>query len=584
MEGVIDEVNQEYIPKGIQPYTKPGLSLILLLSGGAVLYSFIKRLVIRAQVKVVLSETQRRRSEQLQSLKERLQKAHLPEVLKKEILSLDLVQLQKRLKDRTLKSIDVLRAYQTKALEAQGKINCIAAVIEEAEELAYSCDSLPIVTKPLHGIPISLKENIVYKGLHQTSGLVSLLLQPPAEEDSVLVKCLKELGAIPFVTTNVPQSLMSISCNNNIYGQTKNPHNQEHCPGGSSGGEAALIGYGGSILGIGTDIGGSIRIPSHFCGVYGFKTTTSRFGIGSLFKARKEQILVETSTGPMAQTAEGLVVALKALFSQTVFDIDYQISPILFQNNLYDSKQPLRIGYYLTDNIVNSTASCRRAILMAKKALEARGHKVVEFTPPRLMDAVCLTCRIIMSDGYILGRLVRHESATKELFISKATEGLKCILSPLLQPIDPVTSRVLKSMDGHRNYQDIFNLVSEKEKYEKEFAAALKEDHLDAIISPVFASPSVKISCPGLGRFPSYALLYNLLNYPGVSMPVTKVTEEEANEQYTATNILEYFMKSSIPGSAGLPVSVQIMVPKYKDELALRLMMEMDSELKKKSS
>uniref|UniRef100_A0A0L8I126 fatty acid amide hydrolase n=1 Tax=Octopus bimaculoides TaxID=37653 RepID=A0A0L8I126_OCTBM len=584
MEDTLRKYCELYIPAEVYPYIEPGIYAILLVSGGALLASFIKRVHMNLKVKAAIKDARNKRAEQLKALKERLQKSSLTTELRNKILSLDIVQLQKQLKERSLKAIDVLHAYQFKALEAQEKTNCIIALIPEAEELALNCDSLPSVTKPLHGIPISLKETVVCKGLHQTWALASSLLDPPATDDSNFVKCLKELGAIPFVTTNVPQTLMTISCDNNIYGQTRNPHNADRCPGGSSGGEGALIGYGGSILGIGTDLGGSIRCPSHFCGIYGLKTTVNRFGTGSTCNAFKDQILIENSIGPMAQTADGLIITAKALFSPEVFEMDHKIIPVAFQNHLFEDKRKLRIGYYVTDNVVNATPACRRAVLMAKKALEAKGHTVVEFTPPRILDALCIAMHILWSDGHVLRRIIKHEKPCKEMFFARTFEGFNRIIAWFAYPFDKVSSRIIRTMDGLRNYRDIYNLVNEKEKYNEEFANAMQNDKLDALICPVMASPSFLISCPNFGRFPSYPLLYNLLNYPVVSMPITKVSEEDVNEKYNARTLPEFCLKGSIPGSVGLPVNVQVVAPIYKDELALRVMKEIDSELKMKST
>ncbi|XP_014767733.1 fatty acid amide hydrolase 1 [Octopus bimaculoides] len=584
MEDTLRKYCELYIPAEVYPYIEPGIYAILLVSGGALLASFIKRVHMNLKVKAAIKDARNKRAEQLKALKERLQKSSLTTELRNKILSLDIVQLQKQLKERSLKAIDVLHAYQFKALEAQEKTNCIIALIPEAEELALNCDSLPSVTKPLHGIPISLKETVVCKGLHQTWALASSLLDPPATDDSNFVKCLKELGAIPFVTTNVPQTLMTISCDNNIYGQTRNPHNADRCPGGSSGGEGALIGYGGSILGIGTDLGGSIRCPSHFCGIYGLKTTVNRFGTGSSKEIMNGQILIENSTGPMTQTSDGLIIAAKALFSQEVFEMDPQISPIKFQDHLFESKKNLRIGYYVTDNVVNTTSACQRAVLVAKKALEAKGHTMIEFTPPRVLDALCLAAKILWLDGRIKTRLIKHEKPSKEMFLERMLEGFNRIIAAFIYPFDKTSSRFLSVMDGMTKYDDIYNLVDKKRDYDKEFADAMQKHNLDAIICPVFGSPSLLINCPGFGRFPTYTLLYNLLNYPGVSMPVTKVTEEDVKMTYNAKTMAEYFMKKSIPGSVGLPVNIQVVAPTYKDELALRIMKELDSELKKKSN
>jgi fatty acid amide hydrolase len=131
------------------------------------------------------------------------------------------------------------------------------------------------VKGPLHGLPISVKEQIGVKGTDSTLGFAKYVFQPSAT-DAPIVAALKDLGAIPFCKTNVPQSLLTYGCGNPIFGETVNCLNSKLSPGGSSGGEACLIAGGGSVLGIGTDVGGSVRIPAHFCGVVGMKPTRQR--------------------------------------------------------------------------------------------------------------------------------------------------------------------------------------------------------------------------------------------------------------------------------------------------------------------
>ena len=113
------------------------------------------------------------------------------------------------------------------------------------------------------------------EGFDSTCGLACRCFDPAAE-DAVLIRALRRAGAIPFVRTNVPQLLMIPECSNGIHGTTCNPHDATRTCGGSTGGEGALIAARGSPLGVGTDIGGSIRIPSAFCGICGFKPTGTR--------------------------------------------------------------------------------------------------------------------------------------------------------------------------------------------------------------------------------------------------------------------------------------------------------------------
>ena len=120
-----------------------------------------------------------------------------------------------------------------------------------------------------------MKDCIDQKGADSTCGAASRVLAPSAE-DGLVVRLLREAGALPFVRSNVPQLLMMPDSENFIFGRTNNPYCAKRGPGGSSGGEAALVAAGCSIMGVGSDIGGSIRNPAHFSGVCGFKPTPQR--------------------------------------------------------------------------------------------------------------------------------------------------------------------------------------------------------------------------------------------------------------------------------------------------------------------
>ena len=127
---------------------------------------------------------------------------------------------------------------------------------------------------PLHGIPTTLKDQFDVKGYDSTLGYLSRALSP-AKDDAVLVKMLRSLGAVIVAKSNLPQSIMWCETENPLFGLTTNPYSRDYTPGGSTGGEAALIACGASALGFGTDIGGSIRIPSHMMGIYGLKPSVS---------------------------------------------------------------------------------------------------------------------------------------------------------------------------------------------------------------------------------------------------------------------------------------------------------------------
>jgi hypothetical protein len=137
----------------------------------------------------------------------------------------------------------------------QDYVNAVAAAAERDAERARGG-----VRGPLHGLPVSFKEQYHQKGFHSTCGVVCRLART-CDDDANLVRLVRAAGGIPFVRTNVPQLCMLPESFNAIYGTTRNPYDEARTSGGSSGGEGALVAARGSPLGLGTDIGGSIRIP-----------------------------------------------------------------------------------------------------------------------------------------------------------------------------------------------------------------------------------------------------------------------------------------------------------------------------------
>ena len=160
-------------------------------------------------------------------------------------------------------------------LEAVTESNIETALImaiEADREIAEGCDR---TKRPILGVPFSVKESIAMKGFDSTQGYPSRIGKPE-DKNAYIVDALIEAGGIPFMRTNVPQGLMTFESVNEIFGNSKNPHQTTRTSGGSSGGEASLIASGCSPFGMGSDIGGSVRIPSLFSGLFGFKHTTGR--------------------------------------------------------------------------------------------------------------------------------------------------------------------------------------------------------------------------------------------------------------------------------------------------------------------
>lgn len=224
------------------------------------------------------------------------------------------------------------------------------------------------------------------------------------EEDSSCVTAMREAGAIPFVKSCMPMG-GAMETASALWGYALNPLDPSRTPGGSSGGEGALLSAGCSPLGLGSDQAGSIRIPSSFCGVVGIKPTDERITstnvIGSFGKEFKiAASLVNPVFGPMARNVDDLAIAMRALCKQSVYESDPLASPIPWREELYSAKRKLKIGYYCGDQYVTPTAVSKRAMAESVERLRAQGHELVEFILPfNMEDLIRTSLGIILIDN-----------------------------------------------------------------------------------------------------------------------------------------------------------------------------------------
>ncbi|GFS79533.1 fatty-acid amide hydrolase 2-B, partial [Nephila pilipes] len=209
-------------------------------------------------------------------------KITLPEIDNK-ILLLSATELAEKIRKRQLKCKDVMQAYIQRSQLVHPHINAVtdaryedalldAVAVDNFLESGEKTEDQIARDTPLLGVPFSCKESLGIKGLLQTSGLVTAKSHV-ADEDSDAVVFYRKAGAIPVTVSNVSEMCMWWESHNHIFGVTKNPYNNTRTPGGSTGGEAALIASAGAVIGIGTDIAASLRLPASFCGIYGHKPT-----------------------------------------------------------------------------------------------------------------------------------------------------------------------------------------------------------------------------------------------------------------------------------------------------------------------
>ncbi|XP_068164912.1 fatty-acid amide hydrolase 2-A-like [Antennarius striatus] len=239
------------------------------------------------------------------------------------LLLLSATQVAKKIRRREVSSVEVVQAYIDRIQEVNPLLNAVVkdrfdAALQEAAQvdklIEEETDGEEVLEGrlPLLGVPLSVKECFSVQGMPLTTGVVSRQ-GIVSMADCPTVALLKRAGAIPLGVTNVPVLCMWCETHNHLYGITRNPYDLERTAGGSSGGEASLIAAAGAVIGIGTDMGGSIRMPSFFCGTFGHKTTpgvVSAEDTYPTFSGRQNEFL---SVGPICRYAEDLLPMLKIM-------------------------------------------------------------------------------------------------------------------------------------------------------------------------------------------------------------------------------------------------------------------------------
>lgn len=237
-----------------------------------------------------------------------------------------------------LTSKQVVNAFLQRAGLASKLVNCITELIpqkalERAAELDryYARHGKPI--GPLHGLPISVKEHIAMKGQDLNAGFVSWVGNV-APDDGLILKLLWNAGCVFYARTTEPQTLMHLETSSNIYGVTVNPYNTKLTSGGSSGGEGALLGIRGSCLGIGTDIGGSIRSPAANQGLFGLRPSSYRLPLEGFAATMLGAEHIVPVVGPLSTSLEGVKIFMKALIDQKPWLYEPMLVPMPWKNSV----------------------------------------------------------------------------------------------------------------------------------------------------------------------------------------------------------------------------------------------------------
>ncbi|KAH8649975.1 amidase signature domain-containing protein [Xylariales sp. PMI_506] len=458
-----------------------------------------------------------------------------------------------------LTSVETTVAFSKRAAIAGQLTNCLTeTMFEEAEKRARYLDFLREkgeTAGPLHGLPISLKDTFQIVGTQATIGLTAYL-DRVSKENSSLVDLLLDLGAVLYVKTNVPQTMMTADSENIIFGRTLNPHNTLLTAGGSSGGEGSLVAFRGSPLGVGTDIAGSIRIPSLCCGTYGFRPSTARIPYGKQQGCSNPGFkTILPVAGPLANDLESLKIFTKAVIQAQPAEYDSTALAIPWRDNVEDSVGPkLRLGLLVEDPMFPVHPPVRAALEQASLLLKAQGHEIV----PLGADE----CQI----SYI------HDVTFAYFGMDNTSSG---IVAQGGEP--PIASRLaavneLKAIAaGGGGLPDLAQLSP----FEKLAAlnirrAAISEmwhkiwatHQLDAVICPGAQSTALEHDTFGLVPYTSFL---NLLDYPACIIPLGRAQAYPPFEKKSAQSMPKY--NSTAVENA--PCAIQVFTKRLRDEECL---------------
>jgi len=469
----------------------------------------------------------------------------------------DMTILLRKLATGELSSVKVVRAFCKRAAVAHQLTRCCTEIffqeaLAEAERLDDVLRRTGKTVGPLHGLPVSVKDSVDVKGHDTSLGWVGLTGKP-ATRDAGSATMLRRLGAVLYVKTNIPQSLMMSDSFNHVFGQCVNPLNRNLISGGSSGGESALIGAHGSPVGVGTDIGGSIRIPAALCGIYGLSPTYARHPYE---RAGPKQRIILASAGPMASSLSSIETYMQALPQARPWELDNLVVPMPWRTEECTISPPgrkLKIGFIVDDGIVKPQPPVMRAVRKVVDALREAGHEVFEWDASSHGYAWELWKKAILSDGGLGCQRLCDISG-----------------EPLIEGMLVGTSKDLLTTE------ETHQLLADIDDYKKEYLRQWLDSGIDAVISPVTPWVGYKPWTWVKSRqYIGYTTLCNLLDWAGLVIPVTTVSEDAGDktpsEEWTShqpRNESDEFNRRQYDFDLvdGLPVGVQIVAGKYGDE------------------
>lgn len=434
---------------------------------------------------------------------------------------------------RQVSAEEVTRAFLARIAAVNPQLNAVVLLrAEEALAEARSADrqlATGEATGPLHGVPITIKDSFDTAGVVSTGGTTGRASFVPATDASAVAR-LRAAGAILLGKTNTPELTLSFATENAIYGRTNNPYDPNYTPGGSSGGACAILAAGGAALDLGTDTGGSIRLPAHYCGIAGLKPTAGRVPRTGHIIGFDGCLQSLTHVGPLARHVADLNLVLGLIAGPD--GIDPHIPPVPLGDPASVDIPHLRVAYFTDNGIAAPTAETTAAVEAAARTIGAPVAPVAEARPAPITETLELVNMLISADGggWVRRVLTRAEtvgSPMESMFGTESSALVTADLTALLERWDGWRSRMLHFW---RDY--------------------------DVLLSPVNAHPAIphEPSEAHGGAAYSYTMTHNLTGWPGAVVRAGTSPE-------------------------GLPIGVQIVAPPWREDIALAVAGHLEAAL-----
>jgi len=429
------------------------------------------------------------------------------------------------IREKQISSRELVRACLERIEAVNPRLNAVVQVCsEQALNEAQSADQRLArgeLTGPLHGVPFTLKDAIETNGVICTGGTEGRAHYVPAA-DAIVVKRLRAAGAILLGKTNCPELGWAWEADNLIYGRTNNPYDLSLSPGGSSGGESAIIAAGGSPFGLGSDAGGSVRFPAHCTGIASIKPTSGRVPRTGHFPGPGGLLDALWQIGPLARFVEDLALVLPVISGVDMQDAS--IVPMSLGDPRAVDLRRLRIAFHSDNGIVTPSSEITYAVNKAARALAEAGALVEEARPPAIKQTYDIYLGLFTADG---------------------GAGIESLLNTVgTRHVHPLMQRVLDLQhQGAKSVGELGELIGRWDTFRREMLHFMSD--YDALLCPVcsFAGMEHGSTYDRLPSF-SYTMSSNLTGWPAA------VVRGGTTQ-------------------SGLPIGVQIVARPWREDVAL---------------